>query len=279
MRIFTFSLLSLFPLLVAASSLLEQNPFLPQGFNQQRSTQTVQSAPADRTRYEFRGVVQMGDRTLLSIVESDGGRGTWIAPGQARGGIEVIEYDPSTQTATLIAGGQTVTLRLREATFGAGPAGTGAAPATAAAPSTGGRPNVSTPQAGPLTNQTGRNGSSAGRGSFGGASPGNPSVPTPNPRVRPDLPPAMQTPGAPPPFTPQLPSNLTVPEVPPAVREAMRQQQENAQPEGPVDFEAPRSLRDVMDQERADSQRRTPMLPPGGIPPTPSGTPPPAPRN
>lgn len=249
--------------LSSGSDLLENNPFLPQGFNQNRNNQQRTEQPRDEpTAYEFRGVVGMGDRTLISIVELESGRGLWLSPGQTRGGIRLVEFIPDTRQVVLEARGRTQTLSLREATFsfpGGSMASTGRSQQTGPG-MTGASDNVGPGSMSSDRRPRGSNASTMG-GSSSSNQPGSSGMPTPEPRVRPNLPPTMENPGVPPPFTPQIPAHLQIPNMPDNVREAV---------------ENPPRPNERSGEERRRSEESGEMRePPANLPPGPSSSPPP----
>lgn len=81
--------------------------------------------------FEFAGVSSMGKKTDLIIYDKTAKKSHWIAPGETKEGIAVINYDAAREEAVVKVNGVQKTLALRKA---GGPVGTAR---TAANPSAG----------------------------------------------------------------------------------------------------------------------------------------------
>jgi hypothetical protein len=132
------------PLLLAASTvgaekpkgLSTASPFAPAG------GAVAAGAPANEN-IEFAGVTTMGSRTDLIFYDKTAKKSHWLAKGETKSGITLLNYDPEREQAVVKVNGAEKVLTLRKGK------GTAVAPVPAIAPMPAGF-NVPTPAVAPV---------------------------------------------------------------------------------------------------------------------------------
>jgi hypothetical protein len=174
--------LSLVPLLLAASvmgadkpkGLSTESPFAPAG------AAVAAGAPSNEN-IEFAGVTTMGSRTDLIFYDKTAKKGHWLAKGETKAGITLLNYDPQREQAVVKVNGVEKVLTLRK--------GKGAAVATgpAIAPQPTGF-NVPPPAVAPAASPEGAAGSAAAMAiTAGPAQPAPLPMPAPSGPVTPEV--------------------------------------------------------------------------------------------
>lgn len=107
---------SLLLALVPAAAPAQSSPFLPP------ADAAAPAKSAAKASYEFVGMTELGNETLLSFTRVSDKVSVWIPLGKTINEITVVSYDAKTDTAVIKANGETLTLTMRKGTVVAAPA-------------------------------------------------------------------------------------------------------------------------------------------------------------
>lgn len=109
---------TVFALMVAATLAVrdagaqERSPFIPSGFG----APAAPAAPVSSLdRFEFRGVMRIGDATFIALLDTSNQRSISLVEGEVVDGLVATDYRPEDGSIQLESGGQTKRVKLREA--------------------------------------------------------------------------------------------------------------------------------------------------------------------
>lgn len=90
----------------------QSSPFVRKAGDQPVTTQV-----AAEQKFEFTGVIKLGDGPLVCVTEIARNRSHWLNVGQTSAGISVTSYDPEQNHITVRHQGQEINLQLKEPSF------------------------------------------------------------------------------------------------------------------------------------------------------------------
>ena len=99
----------------ARAGLVENNPFLPEGWGKKKETPAPKpakpAAPIER-ELEFRGVYEWKGEVRVGVFHKKKNKNFWIGVDDSAEGIKVVQYNPSVGTVILNYNGRTDTLEM-----------------------------------------------------------------------------------------------------------------------------------------------------------------------
>ena len=96
-----------------ASSLVRKSPFLPPQFNPPGEAGAEAALPASRSRFEFRGVYQLGGRYYYHLFDQGSGRGEWLSQqNQAAGSPRIVEFKQNPDRLVIDVDGRVIELEM-----------------------------------------------------------------------------------------------------------------------------------------------------------------------
>jgi hypothetical protein len=89
-------------------TIVDRSPFIPSGFSppQTREPARPSARPTQASEIEFRGIYEIAGEYRVLISEARSRNGRWLSVGSSHENIEVTDYDPSTETVSLLVGGE-----------------------------------------------------------------------------------------------------------------------------------------------------------------------------
>jgi hypothetical protein len=67
-----------------------------------------------KMHYNLRGIMKDGDSWLFSLYDQAAGRSFWLSPGQSRGGVAFVDYDPQSGSLTVQHSGEQHVLKMAD---------------------------------------------------------------------------------------------------------------------------------------------------------------------
>jgi hypothetical protein len=95
-------------------TIVDRSPFIPSTFSPPQGSEAARPAhrAAAGNEVEFRGVYELAGDYHLLISESRSRSGKWLSIGETHENIELREYDPCSETATVMVDGEPRELQL-----------------------------------------------------------------------------------------------------------------------------------------------------------------------
>jgi len=113
--IILFSLAFLLSQSMASPTLVKSSPFLPPqatpGPGRQRTPVAENRSPLDR--FEFRGILRVGNQFKFSILDKRSEVSKWVGPGEEENGFRIISYHPGMRELSFLWNGRSGRLKLK----------------------------------------------------------------------------------------------------------------------------------------------------------------------
>ncbi len=101
--------------LLTSGAIAQSSPFM--AANPRGAKAAATSASTEPAKFEFTGIVNLGDAPLICITVVETQRSHWLKPGQSADGVALLSHDAATNQVVVRHLGRELPLGLKERTF------------------------------------------------------------------------------------------------------------------------------------------------------------------